>query len=125
MKVCYIGWGDSIHMQRIVKWFMRKGHEIHLITCRPIDLDNVVIHDIGCENPVRISIFGQGRVVTNVLIGKSCRTPPGSLSATMYIVTIVLAGKFEIVILDDPGAEYVYEPLSQILGPPLSARYFT
>lgn len=32
MKICYIGNSQSIHLQRWVKWFSEKGHEVHLIT---------------------------------------------------------------------------------------------
>ena len=31
MKICYVGDGASIHMQRWVNYFARKGHEVHLI----------------------------------------------------------------------------------------------
>ena len=31
LKICFIGWADSIHVQRWVKWFARQGHEVHLI----------------------------------------------------------------------------------------------
>ena len=34
MKICYIGEGTSIHVQKWVNYFAGKGHEIHLISSR-------------------------------------------------------------------------------------------
>ncbi len=53
LKVCYIGWANSIHMQRIARWFARRGHEINLITDQPANLDNVAIYDISRETDMR------------------------------------------------------------------------
>lgn len=37
MRVCYIAGGASIHVQRWVNYFARKGHEVHLISWRSMD----------------------------------------------------------------------------------------
>ncbi|MGD1046146.1 MAG: glycosyltransferase family 4 protein [Bacteroidota bacterium] len=47
LKICYIGWAQSIHMQRIAKWFAQKGHEVSLITDQPAHLDNIKLYDIS------------------------------------------------------------------------------
>ncbi len=49
MKICYIANGGSIHTVRWAKWFLRKGHEIHLITpeCEPIE--GVTIHHVPID----------------------------------------------------------------------------
>ena len=46
MKLCYIGWGHSIHTQRWVGWFAKRGHDVHLITDNPGNIDQVTEHDI-------------------------------------------------------------------------------
>ena len=32
MKICFIGSTKSLHMQGFAKWFVDRGHEVHLIT---------------------------------------------------------------------------------------------
>lgn len=49
MKICYIGDAESIHLQRWIKWFADKGHEIHLITSSAHPEMNVTTHLIGDE----------------------------------------------------------------------------
>lgn len=53
MKICNIGWANSIHVERWLRWFSRHGHEIHLITDRPKDIEGVSIHDIGFKPDTR------------------------------------------------------------------------
>jgi len=45
MKICYIS-SKSIHTRRWVKYFAEKGHEVHLITNKPDDIDNVHVYVI-------------------------------------------------------------------------------
>ncbi len=47
MKICFIGSARSIHVQRWVKWFVEKGHEVHLITPSYAEIEGVKIHKIG------------------------------------------------------------------------------
>ncbi|MEE8574471.1 MAG: glycosyltransferase family 4 protein, partial [Thermodesulfobacteriota bacterium] len=49
MKLCLIGWGDSIHMQRWIRWFVDNGDEVSLITDRPSNMDGVTEYDISGE----------------------------------------------------------------------------
>jgi len=46
MKICYIADAQSIHTQRWVKWFAERGHEVHLITDKPAEIDNVKIYPV-------------------------------------------------------------------------------
>ena len=32
LRICHIGWANSIHVIRIVKWFSERGHDISIIT---------------------------------------------------------------------------------------------
>lgn len=59
MKICYIADGQSIHTQRWVKYFANKGHEVHLISYKNAEIENVNFHYISPR--IRIpyfSIFG-------------------------------------------------------------------
>ena len=44
--ICHIGWANSIHVQRWVNWFARRGHESHLISDRVVPIEGVMIHQI-------------------------------------------------------------------------------
>ena len=45
MKICYIS-SKNIHTRRWVEHFAERGHEVHLITNKPDDIDNAHIHVI-------------------------------------------------------------------------------
>jgi len=49
LKICFIGWGDSIHTQRWMKWFVENGHQVYLITDRPSGADGVIEYDISMK----------------------------------------------------------------------------
>ncbi len=44
MKICYVGGANSIHLQRWVKWIANKGHDVHLITDHPTEINAVKIY---------------------------------------------------------------------------------
>ena len=44
MRICHIGWTTSAHVVRWVRWFARRGHESHLISDRPAEIDGVSVH---------------------------------------------------------------------------------
>lgn len=50
MKLLYIADGSSIHSRRWLKWFAEHGHEIHLITYKSSELDNIVEHDLNANH---------------------------------------------------------------------------
>ena len=47
MRICYIGGADSIHMKKWATWFVHKGHDVHLITASPGEIEGVKIYPIG------------------------------------------------------------------------------
>lgn len=53
LKLVYIGWGNSIHTQRWVGWFVKRGHEVHLITDYPVPMEKAFIHDISLKTDTR------------------------------------------------------------------------
>ena len=47
MKICYLADGGSIHTQRWCKHFYALGHEIHLITFKEVQIENIQVHYIN------------------------------------------------------------------------------
>ena len=47
LKICFVGWGNSIHTQRWMQWFINNGHEVHLITDRISSIPGITEHDIS------------------------------------------------------------------------------
>ena len=47
MKICFVGSARSIHVQRWVKWFVERGHEVHLITPVYEEIEGAEIYKIG------------------------------------------------------------------------------
>ncbi|MFC1912770.1 glycosyltransferase [Chloroflexota bacterium] len=54
MKICYFGNPQSIHLQRWMRHFIDKGHEVHVMTLEPCEIEGAHIHDISASTP---SIF--------------------------------------------------------------------
>ena len=46
MKICLLADGESIHTIRWCKHFFGLGHEIHLITFKKVEMDDIHIHFI-------------------------------------------------------------------------------
>jgi len=57
MKICYIGDAPNIHVQRWVKYFARRGNEIHLITDRPAQIKGVTLHILKSKIKNRYLFF--------------------------------------------------------------------
>lgn len=51
LRICFVGWADSIHTKRYVEWFAMRGYDVHLITDRRgYNFRNVTIHFIKNDN---------------------------------------------------------------------------
>jgi len=46
LRICYFGWGNSSHVFRLVKWFAKRGHEVHLVTDNPCEIKDVHVHNV-------------------------------------------------------------------------------
>lgn len=46
LRLAFLSIGRHIHTERWIQWFARKGHECHLLTVQPGDVDGVTVHDI-------------------------------------------------------------------------------
>ncbi len=44
MRICFFGNLQVIHLQRWVKYFVEKGHEVHIITREPYEIIDVHVH---------------------------------------------------------------------------------
>ena len=49
MKICYIGNPQVIHLKRRIKYFVNKGHEVHVITPQPEEIEGAYIHEISID----------------------------------------------------------------------------
>lgn len=50
MKICYLADGPSIHTKRWCEYFAGQGHEVHLVTFRKVEINNVKVHFIEAGN---------------------------------------------------------------------------
>ena len=48
IKICYLADGQSIHTKRWCAHFASLGFEIHLITFRPVEMDEATVHFVDC-----------------------------------------------------------------------------
>lgn len=46
MKICFIGNSDSIHLQRWSRWFVQRGHDVHLITTGSTKIGGVITYQL-------------------------------------------------------------------------------
>ena len=47
MKLCMVGGATSIHTQKRVKWFAKKGIDVHVISSSSENIDGVKVYKIG------------------------------------------------------------------------------
>jgi glycosyltransferase involved in cell wall biosynthesis len=47
MKICFVGDASSIHINRWTQWFSKRGHEVHLISDKPEDIEGVKVHRLN------------------------------------------------------------------------------
>lgn len=50
MKICYFGDGQSIHIQKWCRHFSNLGYEVHLITFRNTEIENIHVHFVNAGN---------------------------------------------------------------------------
>jgi len=41
LSICHIGWAQSIHVERMMRWFTKKGHDVSILTDNPKEIDGV------------------------------------------------------------------------------------
>jgi hypothetical protein len=50
MRICFIRDGNSVHIKRWLDYFVKKGHEVHLITFNHAKHNGVTVHMAGGIN---------------------------------------------------------------------------
>lgn len=51
LKICYLGWGDSIHTQRWLRWFTENGNKVYLITENPSNMHEITEYNLHHSRP--------------------------------------------------------------------------
>lgn len=46
LKICHIGWANSIHVERMMRWLSSRGHDISIITDNPKKIPGINVYDI-------------------------------------------------------------------------------
>lgn len=46
MRLAFLSIGRHIHTERWIQWFAQRGHECHLLTVQPGEVEGVTVHDI-------------------------------------------------------------------------------
>lgn len=59
MKICFVGPANSAHIVKWCKWFLSKGHDIHVITFTPGEIPGVNVHFININVNAGGSDFGK------------------------------------------------------------------
>ena len=56
MKICFVANAESIHTERWVRFFINKGHEVHLISHKGRKIEGVIFH--------KLSTIGNSKITT-------------------------------------------------------------
>src|SRR5438876_8528084 len=56
MRICFLGEGTSVHLQKVANAFAKRGHEVHVVTGRLDDLhkpfdESVLVHELATVLP--------------------------------------------------------------------------
>ena len=68
MKLCFIGNVKSIHVKRWLKWFLYRGHEVHLITSNYGEIEGAKIYKIGKDKKGSLFNFIRKMLQTRKLV---------------------------------------------------------
>lgn len=49
MKICFVGDATSIHVKKWARWFVERGHELHLISDKPDEINGVKLHMLSTK----------------------------------------------------------------------------
>ncbi len=53
MRIAYLSIGGHIHTERWLRYFVERGHDVHLLTVQPAPIEGVTIHDIRTGIPFK------------------------------------------------------------------------
>ncbi len=68
MKICFIGNPQTVHLQRRIKYFIGRGHEVHVITPQPAEIEGVHMHEISLAAfyDIPTSFFYKLRIISYI-----------------------------------------------------------
>jgi len=67
VKILYLADGGSIHTKRWLAYFAKQGHEVHLITDKPSDLEGVTLHVLPKADNVYLKLFKGYRYTRSII----------------------------------------------------------
>jgi L-malate glycosyltransferase len=112
MRICYFADGESIHVVRWCRHFASLGHEVHLISFKNVNIENVQTHFISSGN---IAVSGGNWKVllkfrkVKKLLGKIQPDILHSHYATSYGITGALCG-FHPYVITALGSDVLISP---------------
>jgi glycosyltransferase involved in cell wall biosynthesis len=53
VRIAYLSIGGHIHTERWLRYFVARGHEVHLLTVQPSPIEGVTVHDIRTGIPLK------------------------------------------------------------------------
>lgn len=53
MRIAFISIGGHIHTERWLRWFVERGHDVHLIAVDPVPLEGVTVHHLHTGIPFK------------------------------------------------------------------------
>jgi len=60
MRIAFLSIGGHIHTERWLAHFVRRGHEVHLITTDPVPIEGVTVHELRTGMPWKPLHYGVG-----------------------------------------------------------------
>ena len=117
MKICFLADGKSIHTQRWCRHFSSLGHEIHLITFQPTEIEGTRVHHIDAGN---ISVGGGNwRVILKVgMVKRLLRHIRPDILHAMYATSYGIVGRlsgFHPFVLTALGTDVLISPFRSVL----------
>jgi glycosyltransferase involved in cell wall biosynthesis len=118
MKICFLAGANSIHSYRWIKYFADKGHNIHWISCVPLDFDyieNITFYEIK-QFPIR----GLSLLYSAFKIKKLIKNINPDILHAHYIGTyglIAAMSGYNPLILTAWGSDILFAGKSKLKGP--------
>lgn len=103
MKICFIGPANSAHIVKWCNWFRSRGHEVHVISFTPGEINDAVIHlidlgvDTGGSDVGKLKYLTTGKQIKR-LIDDIKPDIVNAHYATSYGVAVALSGVKEYVL---------------------------
>ena len=73
MKICFVAEANSVHIEKWCRWFLSRGHEVHVISFTPGDIPGAEIHlmDVGLSgeesDAAKLKYLTKGRELRRII----------------------------------------------------------